>query len=105
MLLIALDAVVLMFLLKTVNDEDIGFFAAIILALVGAIGTSIVAALLVTALGFFGVIVAALVAAALLGVAVSALYGVEIKRSLMIGGIFTVVHIAASIGLQWMFRV
>jgi hypothetical protein len=51
-----------------------------------------------------GIAVAAVIAAALLGVAVSALFGVEIKRPFLIGAIFMFVHIGVGIGFQWMFR-
>ncbi len=104
MLMIALDAVVLMVLLKTVQDEDVNFGTAIIVALVTAIGTSLLAMGLVLALGLAGILLAALIGGALLGVAVSALFGVEIKRAFLISGLFMVVHIVASIGLQLMFR-
>ena len=103
MLGIAIDALVLVVLLKVVNDEDVGIGMAFIVALVAAIGTTVLAYGLAAVMGFFGVIVAALIAAALLGVAVSALFGVEIKRSFLIAGIFMVVHIGVGIGFQSMF--
>jgi hypothetical protein len=102
MLLLLIDAGVLMLLLKSINDDDIGFGAAIVTALVTAIATTALAMGLITVIGPWGILVAALLAAALLGVAVSAMFGVEIKRSILIGVIFVVVHIAASFGLQAM---
>jgi hypothetical protein len=53
-------------------------------------------------MGVAGVFVAAVIAAVLLGVAISALFGVEIKRSMLIGVIFIVVHVAASFALNAM---
>ena len=41
-------------------------------------------------------------ASLLLGAAVSLLFGVEIKRSFLIAGIFMVIHIAMTIGFQLM---
>jgi hypothetical protein len=104
MLMIALDAVVLMVLLKTVQDEDLNFGTAIIVALVTAIGTSLLAMGLAVALGLFGILLAAMIGGAVLGVAVSALFGVEIKRAFLISGLFMAIHIGASIGLHLMLR-
>ncbi len=47
--------------------------------------------------------VAAIIAAALLGIAVSALFGLEIKRAFLIGGIFMLVHIGFGIGFWLLF--
>ncbi len=104
MLGIAIDALVLMVLLKTVTDEDIGFGLAILVAIVASIGTTVLALSLVSVMGIAGIAIAALVAAALLAVAVSAMFGVEIKRSFLIGAIFMVVHISVGIGVQLMLR-
>jgi hypothetical protein len=96
MLPIIIDAVALIALLKVVSDEEVGFGAACLL--------SIVALALIAGIGFAGILAAAVIAAALFGLAVSAMYGVEIKRSLLIGGVFVVVHIATAVGLQMMLR-
>ena len=104
MLGIAIDALVLIVLLKTMSDEDLDFATAFFIALVAAIGTSALAFGIGTAMGIAGIIVAAIVAAVLLGVAVSALYGVEIKRSFLIGVIFMIVHIGVGVGFQLMLR-
>lgn len=99
---IVIDSLVLIFLLKTINDDDVGFASAFFVAVGTAIGTSVLAFALGSIMGIAGVVVATVVAAALLGVAVSALFGVEIKRSFLIGAIFMVVHIGAGIGFQYM---
>ena len=104
MLGIAIDALVLMALLKAVNDEDIGFGISIVVALVASIGTKILAVGLVSVMGIAGIAVAGVIAAVLLGVAVSALFGVEIMRSFLIGFVFMVVHIGVGIGFQIMMR-
>ena len=100
---VAIDAVVLMLLLQAFNDEDIGFGLAFVVALVAAIGTAALTFGLVMAMGLAGAFVAAVVAAGLLGVAVSALFGVEIKRSFLIGAIFMVIHIMVGIFLRMLF--
>lgn len=104
MLQIIIDAVALIALLKVVSDEEVSFGAACLLSIVASIVTTILAIALIVVMGFAGILVAALIAAALFGMAVSAMYGVEIKRSLLIGGVFVVVHIATAVGLQMMLR-
>ncbi|MHC4180755.1 MAG: hypothetical protein ACYSWU_24915 [Planctomycetota bacterium] len=102
MLGILIDAAVLMALLKTVTDEDVGFGTAVLVAIAAAIGTALLAFGLTAVMGVAGIIVAAIVAAAGLGIAVSALFGVEIKRSFLISAIFMVVHIAVGVGFELM---
>lgn len=104
MLLIAIDAVVLIGLLKSISDEDLPFSTAFIIALIASIGTSILAFMFVSAMGLAGVFVAVGIAAALLGLTVSAICGVEIKRSFLIGAIFVVVHVVTAVGMQMMLR-
>ena len=99
---ILIDAAVLMILLKTINDDDVGFGTAVLVAIAAAIGTSVLAIGLALVMGIAGIIVAAIVAAVLLGVAVSALFGAEIKRSFLIATIFMVVHIGVGVGLHLM---
>ena len=100
---ILIDAVVLIVLLKTIVDEEVGFLVACAIALGASILTSFLAILLTAAIGIAGVFVAALIAAALLGVVVSAICGAEIKRALAIGGIFTIVHVGVSFAFYFMF--
>lgn len=104
MLLIAIDAVVLIGLLKTISDEDLPFLTALIIALIASIGTSILATILATAIGIVGVVVAVAIAATLLGLIVSAMCGVEIKRSFLIGAIFVLTHVVTASGMQMMLR-
>ncbi len=102
MLGIAIDALVLMVLLKTINDDDIGFGTSILVALVASFGTSLLAGGLALVMGLGGIALAVVIAAGLLGVAVSALFGVEIKRSFLIAGIFLAVHIGVRVGFHLM---
>lgn len=104
MIVLAIDAVVLMFLLKMMNDEDIGFLGAALVAFCASLGTGALAVALVLAIGLPGLFVAALVAAGVLGAVVSALYGVEIKRSMLIAVIFMVVHVAVSLAINALLR-
>lgn len=102
MLLIFVDAVTLFALIKIIQEEDIGLGIAVVVSLVAGIITGVLAIALAAALGWLGVLLAGLIGAAGVGVAVSALFGIEIKRSLLIGGIFTAVHMVAWIGLSVM---
>jgi len=104
MLGIIIDAAILMLLLYTINDQDIGFGISIVVALIASIGTAVLAVGLVGLMGVAGIAVAGVIAAVLLGVAVSAIFGVEIKRSFLIGVIFIVVHIGVGIGFHVMLR-
>jgi hypothetical protein len=104
MLGIAIDAAVLMMLLKSVNDEDIGFGTALLVALAASVGTSVLAIALATALGAAGIFLAAILAAATLGAALSAMLGMEIKRAFLVAGLFMLVHIGMAIGFQLLLR-
>ena len=104
MLGLIVDAAVLMILLKNFSGEDVGFITALIVALVAALVTYGLAIGLAGPLGAGGIVVAALIGAAGVGIAVSALFGVEIKRSFLIGAIFIAVHIGIGIALQSMMH-
>ena len=88
MLMILIDTLVLMVLLKAVNDENVEFVSAIIVAVITAITTAALATALSLVIGIWGVVLAGILAAVGLGLAVSTLFGVEIKRSMLIGAIF-----------------
>jgi hypothetical protein len=104
MLGLLLDAAVLMLLLKVVNEDDLGLGTAVLVALAAAVGTWILTYALALAMGTAGIYVGALLAAALLGVAISALFGVEIKRSFLVAGLFMVVHIGVGLAIQAMLH-
>lgn len=103
MLMIFLDALVLMALIKGINDDEVNLVTAMIIGVVAAVGTSVLAFALVSAMGLTGIFLAGIIAAGALGIAVSAMYGVEIKRSMMIGLIFMVFHIGSRLGLHFAF--
>ena len=96
---IMMDALVLMVLLKT-KDHDVGFGASIFVALVASIGTTVLAINLAALMGTAGIAVGVIISAMLLGVALSALFGREIKHSFLIGAIFMVAHIGVGFGIQ-----
>ncbi|MCG8649082.1 MAG: hypothetical protein MI861_04580 [Pirellulales bacterium] len=92
MLGILIDAFVLIVLIKAINDDDAGLGMAVVISLVAAIGTGILAITLSSAFGLTGTVAAGVAGAALVGVAVSMLFGIEIKRAMLIGLIFMLVH-------------
>ncbi|MEM7455591.1 MAG: hypothetical protein AAF456_14655 [Planctomycetota bacterium] len=100
MLMILIDAVVLMVLLKMVSDDDIEFVTALVIGFVTAIATTALAMALGSFLGIAGLILAGVIAAVGLGIAVSSFFGVEIKRAMLIGLIFMIVHIGISLGIN-----
>lgn len=104
MLVLIMDAVVLIVLLKTMVDEDVGVGTACLVALGASIAAFAIAAGLAPLIGIlFAVLVAASVSAAIVGVVVSAMFGVELKQACVIGVIFTVVHTAISLGMAFLF--
>jgi hypothetical protein len=104
MLLILVDAMTLIVMLQVVQGEDIGFGTAAIMALVAAIVTGLLAFGLGAAIGLPGVLLAGIIGAIGVGAAVSLMFGVEIKRAMMIGGVFVAVHLAFSVLLSLMMR-
>lgn len=103
MLMILIDAFVLMALLKLVSDEDIGFGTAVLVGLLAALGVFSLVIALGMLLGLVGVLLAVVLGAAGLGVAISAMFGIEIKRSIAIGVIFLVLHVAISAAISSVF--
>ncbi len=104
MLIIAIDALVLIVLLKVVSDDDLGFGKACLISLIAAIGTSLLANVLWAAIGIAGLMLAATIAAAILGAALSWLVGAEIKRAVMMAVIFMFVHLGMAIGVNLMLQ-
>ena len=100
-----IDTGILVFLLSVINEDQISFGVAFLVAIVTSIGTGILAAILGSVMGLVGVLLAAVIAAALLGVAVAALFGVEMKRAMLIGSLFIGLHICVALGIQVMISV
>ena len=103
-MMILIDAVILMGLLSVFQEEDLSMGFAAVIAIVTAIVTWVLVYALVHALGETGLYLALVIAAVLLGVALSALYGMEIKRAIMVAVIFMTAHAFASYILGSMLR-
>ncbi len=105
MLQIAIDAAVLIGLIKSISDDDVNILTACLIALGAAIGVNFLVLLLVPVLGaWVGLLAAASIVGLLVGVAISALFGSEIKRSFTVGGVFVLVHILVAICFFLLFR-
>jgi hypothetical protein len=105
MLMILIDAGVLIGLVSLFQEEELSLGLAAVLAFITAIVTWGLVYGLVQAMGPAGLYVGLLVAAALLGVALSALFGMELKRAIMVAGIFMAVHFVLSLALASMTKV
>jgi len=104
MLGILLNACVLMALLKVINDEDAGFGMSALVALGTSIGALVLGIVFVEMMGSAGFIVAALLTAALLAIAVAAIFAVELKRACLISVLFMAINIGISLGFEMMFQ-
>lgn len=100
---LGIEAFILMGLLQMISKEEIGFGMAMLVGFGASLFTGIVGSVLITLLGIFGLIPAAAIGAAGVGCAVSALYGIEIKRAFLIGAIFLVVHIVLGFTIELVF--
>lgn len=104
MIAIILDAVVFIIILKVMDDADVSLFTAFFVALGASILTVILALGLGALIGVAGILIAAVIMVGLLGVLISALFGIEIKRSFIMGGIFMLMHLCISYGLSMLFQ-
>jgi hypothetical protein len=104
MIHILIDAAVLMCLLQVMSGEEIGYTTAALISVVVAVGTLLASTGLVAMIGVAGVVVAAAAGALFLGILVSALWGLEIKRSFLIGALFMVAHIAVGLTISAIMR-
>ena len=103
LLVIAIEALLLIGCLKVISGDEVDFGPAAIFASIASIGTYALAYGLAAALSIWGIMLASVVAALLIGVAVSAIYGTEIKRAFAIGAIFAVFDMSVRLGLSLVF--
>lgn len=99
---VLIDAAVLIVLRKALSDEELEWITAAVIAFVAAVATGLLAFGLGSLLGLIGLVAAVVIVAVGLGAAVSLLFGVEIKRSLLIGAVFVVVDLVVTVGLTLM---
>lgn len=99
-----LDAGLLVFLLKTLNNEDVEMSTAFMIALGTAVITGLLAFGLASVLGILGLILGDLLGAVGLAAALSALFGIEIKRACLISSLFIAGHALLGFVLGMMMR-
>lgn len=104
MLLILIDAAILLGLLSSLGGEEIEFLVSLVVAFVTAIGVYALTLAMLTLMGAQGLFVASLLAVALLGAAISWLWGVEIKRSMLIAFLFLVIHNTIVFGISMLYQ-
>lgn len=100
---IIIDTLILIGVLSAVEGEEVSFMSAFVVALITSIATGVIAIGLSLAIGVAGVFVATAIGAVGVGIGVSAVFGVEIKKAMMIGGIFAVARIVVYFILAMMF--
>jgi hypothetical protein len=100
LILFLIEAGLLIVLMQGLTDAEIDLITGVVIALVTSTVTGLIAFGLVSLIGPAGSILAAVIGAAGLGVAISAFFGAEIKRSFLIGGIYVVVHILLRLGMS-----
>lgn len=103
MLGILLNACVLIALLKLMQDEDVGLGTACLMAIGISIGGAFLVFGCVAVMGVAGIFVGLVLVAVLVGIVVSALYGVELKRAFMIGGSYILINFAVSLAFGGVF--
>ena len=100
---IIIDTLVLIAVLSAMEGEEVDFMSAFIIALVTSIVTGVIGIGLVMAIGIAGVFIASLIGAIGVGIGVSAMFGVEIKKAILIGVIFAVARIVVYLILSLAF--
>jgi hypothetical protein len=101
---IAIDALLVIVLLKTVSDREIGFWTAAGIGLVASTVATVLAIRLMSAVGFAGIILAAPISGILLGMALVWCFGAKIKRACVVGTVFAVVHLTYVTLVTWLLR-
>ncbi len=104
MLQLLLDSVVLIALLKSFNDEEMGLLKACLTSLFFSILTGVLAILFVVAIGPIGLFVGLALSAGLIGLVISWMFGIDVQRSILIGVIFIAAHFAIGMALNALFR-
>jgi len=102
MLQLLLDAVVLISLLKMFNDDEMGLLSACFTAFLFAVLTAVLSLIGVAVMGLAGLFVGLAISAGLIGLIVSAMFGIDVRRSILIAGIFIVCHVGVGMGLSAM---
>lgn len=104
MLVLALEAVILITLIKMFTDNEVGFWTPLFIALVSAIATAALGQFLIPALGLWGIPISVILSALILAGLLTVVFGTELKQSMIIGVVFVCAHIAIHVAFYFMFR-
>ena len=104
MLGILLNTLILMGLLKAVNDEEVEFVTALIIAVVASIGTAVLVAAF-SFMGIWGILPACALTSLGMAIAISAFFGTAMKQAMIIGFLYLVATVLVSIGFSLLFSV
>lgn len=102
---IILNAVLLIGLVKALDGEDVDMLTAVLLGFGTSVISSLIVVGLVAVLGVPGAYLGIVASTGLLGVALSALFGTEIKRAMLISVCYLVAQIVVSVVLSLMFKI
>lgn len=103
MIILFFDTIALVGLMVALSGEGIGIGTAAIISGIFAIATTILGAILAAFIGIAGILVAALIGAGILGLVISAMFGMEIKRAFAVGGAFAAVHFVVAVSVALLF--
>lgn len=90
---IVFDAMIFMMLLLHFSDDEVDIRSAASIVAAGLLVAIVPAAVLVPILGVAGAILGAVISTVICGVALSAVFGMALKRAMMLSGIFTIIHL------------
>jgi MFS family permease len=97
MIILFFDTIALVGLMVALSGEGIGFGTAAVIAGIFSVATTILGAILGAFLGIAGILLAAVIGAGILGLVISAMFGMEIKRAFAVGGAFAAVHFVVAV--------
>ncbi len=104
MLMILLNTLILMGLLKSINDEEVEFVTALIIAFVASIGTVALMAAF-SFMGGWGILPACALTSLGMAIAVSAIFGTAMKQAMIIGFLYLVATVLVGLGFSLLFSV
>ena len=102
---VVINAVLLIGLMKAMDGEDADMFTAVLVAFGSSIINAILAYGFGSAMGPPGAFLGVFVGTGVLGVILSAVFGTEIKRAMLISACYFVAQIVIAVVLTLMFRV
>lgn len=97
-----LDAMILMGLIKVINNDEIELTSGILFSIGTSVVTFIVMLGLIAAFGLAGIFIALILIPIGMTAAISFFFAVELKRAALIAVLFVVIHMAIEIGFRYL---